>query len=111
ETRLADYAAAISVRTGALMRVHTSNFTIVGCTQQPSFLELVALARTKGIPLIDNLGNGSLIDLTHWGLEGTPLIGDSIRAGADLVLLSGDKLLGGPQCGIILGRQSLLTTI
>lgn len=110
-TRIADYEHAISERTGALLRVHTSNYRIVGFCESAGLEDLVALGRERGIPVIDDLGSGALIDLAQFGLPGEPVVGDSLRAGADLVCFSGDKLLGGPQAGIILGRRSLVDAI
>jgi L-seryl-tRNA(Ser) seleniumtransferase len=111
KTRIGDYAAAVGEDTAALMRVHTSNYAVVGFAEQPVLEELVALARESEIPLIDDIGSGALVDLSRYGVAGEPLAADSIRAGADLVLFSGDKLLGGPQCGIIAGRKSLVQKI
>src|SRR5919206_478216 len=91
-TRAADYERAIGPETGALLRVHQSNFRVVGFTQQPTVAELAAVARRHGVPLVDDLGSGVLV-----GLEGEPSARESLAAGADLVCFSGDKLLGGPQ--------------
>lgn len=104
-TRLSDYERAINSNTGLLMRVHTSNYRISGFTEETSLPELVALGRKHNLPVIDDVGSGSLIDLSPWGLTGEPLVPRSIEQGADLVLFSGDKLLGGPQAGLICGRQ------
>ena len=111
KTRIADYEQAVGETTAALMQVHTSNYKIMGFTQQASLEELVALGRRRKLPVIHDIGSGALIDLARYGLEGEPLAADSIRAGADLVLLSGDKLLGGPQAGIIIGRRDLIQCI
>lgn len=111
KTRIDDYRTAISAETGALMRVHASNFAIVGFTEQASLVELVALGSKHQLPVIDDIGSGALEDLSGYGISGEPLAADSLRSGADLVLFSGDKLLGGPQCGIILGRQRLIKQI
>lgn len=111
KTRIDDYRAAIGPNTAALMRVHSSNFAIVGFTEQPSLAELVALSAKHQLPLIDDIGSGALEDLSVYGITGEPLVADSVRAGADVVLFSGDKLLGGPQCGIILGRKPLIRQI
>jgi L-seryl-tRNA(Ser) seleniumtransferase len=111
KTRIDDYRAAIGPNTAALMRVHSSNFAIVGFTEQPSLAELVALSAKHQLPLIDDIGSGALEDLSVYGITGEPLVADSVRAGADVVLFSGDKLLGGPQCGIILGRKPLIRKI
>lgn len=111
KTRLADYAAAIEEQTAALMRVHTSNFRVVGFTEEASLEELVALGRKHNLPVIDDIGSGALIDFSRYGVTDEPVAEQSIRAGADLVLFSGDKLLGGPQCGIIVGRRELVDQI
>jgi L-seryl-tRNA(Ser) seleniumtransferase len=108
KTRLSDYAAAIGDETAAILRVHTSNYAVVGFTEQPSLAELVALSQERKIPLIDDIGSGALIDLSRYGVTGEPLASESIKAGADLVLFSGDKLLGGPQCGIIAGKKTFV---
>jgi L-seryl-tRNA(Ser) seleniumtransferase len=87
------------------MRVHPSNFVIWGFTEEVSFEELVALGRRHDLPVIDDIGSGALIDFAQFGLQGEPIAGESIKAGADLVLFSGDKLLGGPQSGVVVGRR------
>jgi L-seryl-tRNA(Ser) seleniumtransferase len=107
-TRVADYERAISDRTRLLLRVHRSNFEITGFTEQPSLEELVALARRRNIPLVEDLGSGALFDLRSVGITGEPGVLDSLRAGADVVTYSGDKLLGGPQAGLISGRTDLV---
>ena len=107
-TRIADYAAAVTPATALLMRVHASNFRIRGFTKCASLEELVALGKAHAIPVIDDVGSGMAIDLTPFGLPGEPSIREGLAAGADLVLFSGDKLLGGPQCGIIAGRRDLI---
>ena len=103
-TRIADYERAINERTRLLLRVHRSNFEITGFTEQPSLDELVALARRRNIPLMEDLGSGALFDLRSVGINGEPGVLDSLRAGVDIVTYSGDKLLGGPQAGLISGR-------
>jgi L-seryl-tRNA(Ser) seleniumtransferase len=110
-TRAADYEKAIGPNTGLLMRIHTSNYRIRGFTETPGIAELVALGRKHGIPVVDDAGSGAAVDLTPFGLPGEPLVSEGIRAGADLVLFSGDKLLGGPQAGIIAGRAELIGKI
>jgi len=102
-TRLADYEQAIDERTAALMRVHTSNYRVAGFAEEVAIEELVKLGRKHKLPVIDDLGSGALVDLQAAGLAGEPVVGASLDAGADLVCFSGDKLLGGPQAGIILG--------
>lgn len=108
-TRIADYEKAINERTRLLLRVHRSNFEITGFTEQPSTAELVDLARKRGIPLLEDLGSGALVDLRNFGLHGEPSVLDSLRAGVDVVTYSGDKLLGGPQAGLLSGRADLIT--
>lgn len=104
-TRIGDYAEAVDpARTALLLRVHTSNFRVVGFTEDVSIEQLVALGRRTAIPVVDDLGSGALLDLTPYGAGEEPLVPKSVRAGADLVCFSGDKLLGGPQCGLIVGR-------
>jgi L-seryl-tRNA(Ser) seleniumtransferase len=110
-TRIADYERAIGPDTALLMRVHHSNYRIRGFTEAASLEELVALARKHQLPVIDDAGSGALIDFARFGLPGDPVIGPSLAAGADLVLFSGDKLLGGPQAGLIVGRADLVQKI
>jgi L-seryl-tRNA(Ser) seleniumtransferase len=120
-TRAADYAAALGDRTAAMLRVHPSNFRIEGFTERPALPELAAIAQRFGIPLIEDQGSGWLgSDLLDTGslwedarrvLAREPAVRDSIRAGADLVGFSGDKLLGGPQCGVLVGRRALVDQI
>jgi L-seryl-tRNA(Ser) seleniumtransferase len=107
-TRIADYESAINERTRLLLRVHRSNFEITGFTEQPGLDELVALARRRNLPLMEDLGSGALIDLRSVGINGEPSVLDSLRAGVDVVTYSGDKLLGGPQAGVISGRADLV---
>lgn len=110
-TRIADYERAINERTRLLLRVHRSNFSIVGFTEQPSLEELVALGHKHQIPVMEDLGSGALFDLREVGIQGEPGVGDSIAAGVDVVTYSGDKLLGGPQAGMISGRKELVAQI
>ena len=110
-TRVTDYEHAITERTKLLLRVHRSNFQIVGFTEQPSLEELVALGRKRNIPVLEDLGSGELFDLRNVGVRGEPMIADSLRAGVDLVTYSGDKLLGGPQAGLISGDRALVAKI
>jgi L-seryl-tRNA(Ser) seleniumtransferase len=107
-TRIADYERAINDRTRLLLRVHRSNFEITGFTEQPGLDELVALARRRNLPLMEDLGSGALFDLRSVGITGEPGVLDSLRAGIDIVAYSGDKLLGGPQAGLISGRADLV---
>jgi L-seryl-tRNA(Ser) seleniumtransferase len=107
-TRIADYERAINDRTRLLLRVHRSNFEITGFTEQPGLDELVALARRRNIPLMEDLGSGALFDLRSVGINGEPGVLDSLRTGVDIVTYSGDKLLGGPQAGLISGRADLV---
>jgi len=107
-TRVSDYEKAINERTRLLLRVHRSNFEITGFTEQASTAELVALARERSLPLMEDLGSGALVDLQNFGITGEPSVLDSLRAGVDVVTYSGDKLLGGPQAGLISGRADLV---
>lgn len=102
-THLTDYANAISAETGAILTVHRSNFEQVGFVASPAAGELAKLAREHGIPYIHDVGSGLMLDLSPWGLEGEPLVPVAVAAGADLVIFSGDKLLGGPQAGCVCG--------
>jgi len=105
-THLADYSSAINENTAAIIRVHPSNYRVVGFTGEPSIEELVALGRERGIPVIDDLGSGALVKLDAAFDE--PLVADSLAAGADVVTCSADKLIGGPQGGVILGKKSIV---
>ncbi len=107
-TRVSDYERAITDKTRLLLRVHRSNFEITGFTEQPRLQELVSLARKRNIPLMEDLGSGALIDLALLGITGEPSVLDSLREGVDVVTYSGDKLLGGPQAGILSGRSDLI---
>jgi L-seryl-tRNA(Ser) seleniumtransferase len=107
-TRIGDYENAINEKTKLLLRVHRSNFQITGFTEQPSVEELVRLACKHNLPLMEDLGSGALIDLQSFGISGEPGVLDSLRLGVDVVSYSGDKLLGGPQAGILSGRSELI---
>ncbi len=110
-TRIGDYERAINDKTRLLLRVHRSNFQIVGFTQQPSLEELVKLGRVRGIPVMEDLGSGAFFDLRLVDISGEPSVLESVRAGVDVVTYSGDKLLGGPQAGLISGRKELVARI
>ena len=110
-TRIGDYRSAINENTAALLRVHNSNYRIVGFTEQASLGDIVECAHRYGLIAIDDLGSGAMFDLTTLGLPCEPYVGASISAGADVVCFSGDKLLGGPQAGIILGRRDLIAQL
>jgi L-seryl-tRNA(Ser) seleniumtransferase len=106
-THIDDYRAAITDRTRLLLRVHPSNFRITGFTARPDLRELAALGRERGVPVYEDLGSGCLADLRPFGID-EPLVGDSLKAGTDLVSFSGDKLLGGPQAGVLAGKAELV---
>jgi L-seryl-tRNA(Ser) seleniumtransferase len=111
KTHPVDYEAAISQETALLLKVHTSNYRILGFTRDVSLQELVALGRRAGVPVMYDLGSGCLVDLKAWTQEPEPTVQEALAAGVDLVTFSGDKLLGGPQAGIILGRRDLVESI
>jgi len=111
KTHLSDYESAITERTAAILVVHPSNFKIVGFTQKPDHPEIVHLAHEKKIPVIYDLGSGALIDLQKFGFEQEPIVGKVLDMGFDIVCFSGDKLLGGPQAGIIIGKEIYLKKI
>ena len=110
-TRISDYERAINDKTRLLLRVHRSNFQITGFTEQPELKQLAALAQQRNLPLMEDLGSGALFDLRSVGVMGEPGVIDSLHAGVDLVTYSGDKLLGGPQAGILSGRPSLIKRV
>lgn len=110
-TYASDYEAAITADTAAILRVHTSNFQVVGFTAEPTVGELAEVARQRGVLLIDDLGSGCLVETRAYGLAHEPTVQESLSAGSDLALFSGDKLLGGPQSGIIAGRSELVAEL
>jgi L-seryl-tRNA(Ser) seleniumtransferase len=111
KTRTDDYEAAITERTAMLLKVHTSNYAIVGFTEEPSLDELIALGRRRNLPVVYDLGAGSIVDLKPYGVTREPAVPELIKSGADLVCFSGDKLFGGPQAGIIVGRNELVQKV
>lgn len=111
KTRLEDYAHEVRSSTKVLLKVHPSNFKISGFTEETTVSELSGLARNVGVLVMNDLGSGSLMDLTEFGLSHETTASEMVSAGADIVTVSGDKLLGGPQCGIILGRKELISAM
>ncbi|MBS4022117.1 MAG: L-seryl-tRNA(Sec) selenium transferase [Dethiobacter sp.] len=111
KTHPADYRRAIDEETALLLKVHTSNFKVVGFTAAVDTEELVVIGREHGLPVMEDLGSGLLVDLSGFGLNREPLVSERIEAGVDLLTLSGDKLLGGPQAGLILGRSELVERV
>ena len=107
-TRLEDYERAVGPRTGALLKVHTSNFAVVGFTEETSVEDLSGLARARGLPLVADWGSGDLVDLAAQGIRDEIPVAELLRRGADVVTFSGDKLLGGPQAGLVVGREDLV---
>jgi L-seryl-tRNA(Ser) seleniumtransferase len=111
KTHMRDYEGALTDQTALLLKVHTSNYRISGFTSEVPLEDLVALGKKFGIPVMEDLGSGSFIDVSSFGLEKEPTVGEVVRAGADLVTFSGDKLLGGPQAGIIVGRTGAIQAL
>lgn len=110
-THLKDYQAAISPETALLLKVHTSNFSVVGFTAEVSVDQLVQCGRGAGIPVMADIGSGSLLDLSRYGITGETTVQEYLKAGVDIITCSGDKMLGGPQAGIILGKRSLVAKL
>jgi len=108
---LSDYEEAVSEPTGVVMRAHQSNFKIIGFTEEPDVKDIVSVAHKSGIPVVDDLGSGSFLDTAAYGLTHEPTVQETLAAGVDVVTFSGDKLLGGPQAGLIVGRKDLLAKI
>ena len=106
-THLKDYQNAVTENTAAILRVHPSNYRVVGFTSEVALRDLAGLARARNLILMDDLGAGALVDLEPFGLPHEPTVRESIEAGADVVLFSGDKLIGAGQCGVIVGRKEL----
>ncbi len=104
-TRISDFEQAVTDDTALLLRVHPSNYRILGFTEEASLEQMVELGQRFGIPVMDDVGSGALIDLAQYGLQSEPLVQESVRAGADIVTFSGDKLLGGPQAGLVVGKR------
>jgi seryl-tRNA(sec) selenium transferase len=111
QVHLSDYETALQDSAALVLRAHHSNFKIIGFTSEPSLRELVALVHQHGIPVLDDLGSGALLDTARFGLAHEPTVQESLQAGVDVVCFSGDKLLGGPQAGIIVGRKDLMARI
>lgn len=111
KTHLKDYVSAVNEKTGAILHVHQSNYRIVGFTEEPSLSELVEVGKRYNLPVIDDIGSGALIDLSVFNVQSEPMVQESIKKGASVVCFSGDKLIGGPQSGIIAGRSEFIEKI
>lgn len=111
KVRISDYSEALAEPTALVMRAHRSNFKIVGFTEEPELKELVEIAHQANVAVVDDLGSGALLDTAKYGLAHEPMVQESLAAGADLICFSGDKLLGGPQAGIIIGRKDLIAKV
>ncbi|TDI62514.1 MAG: L-seryl-tRNA(Sec) selenium transferase, partial [Alphaproteobacteria bacterium] len=111
KTHMADFENALSDETAVILRTHTSNYRLLGFTAKPTLQELAKFAHDNNVLLVEDLGSGTLIDLAQHGIGEEPTVGESIAAGVDLVMFSGDKLLGGPQAGIMVGRADLIAAI
>src|SRR5687767_2452366 len=110
-THVDDYRRALGQSTAAILKVHRGNFAMEGFVAEATVRELVPIAREGKVPLLHDLGSGLLLSLTEFGLDGEPTARDALAAGASLVMMSGDKLLGGPQCGIVLGAAPLIAAL
>ncbi len=110
-THLKDYALAIQESTGLLLKVHTSNYRVTGFTASVSLSDLVSLGKSRGVAVMEDLGSGTLVDFSRYGMQKEPTVQESVASGADVITFSGDKLLGGPQAGIILGTGAILDSI
>ncbi len=111
KVRISDYKDALAEPTGLVMRAHRSNFKIIGFTEEPALKEIVQVAHQANVPVVDDLGSGTLLDTAKYGFAHEPTVQESLAAGVDLVCFSGDKLLGGPQAGIILGKKDLMDKV
>lgn len=111
KTKISDYAEAVTPKTAALLAVHTSNYRVVGFTQEVHLDELVKLGRKNNLPIVHDLGGGVLLDLRKFGLPYEPVVSESVRVGASVITFSGDKVLGGPQCGLIVGEKNWIAKI
>jgi L-seryl-tRNA(Ser) seleniumtransferase len=111
KTRISDYRAALGGDTALILRVHPSNYRLLGFTERPPIKDMLSLAREAGVPVVEDLGSGCLVNLAPFGISDEPVVQDSVTAGVDIVCFSGDKLLGGPQAGIIAGKREFLSRI